>query len=269
MPAKVPNRQVHREIREQIQRMISPDARFWQGSREPVNQQGRGLSNLCHLARRNVVKGKSFFGHGSWYAYLEKHHRVMPLDHPRRHGWWRGKPKTQYGLSKMDAEQLLDYTDALAREHKFKPGSTLSGYSRKILQTAAEQIKEGGKPDYRALLEKHGGSLKKVRTTVRNLRLGGVFDGPKPPPFDRRNALFPVEHLLGMHDEGRMTEIALIAVVLSDLYDLKHSEIGRALGLSRGYVDKLMKPARETAGNELIAARFNGTKKMALAAGPR
>ncbi len=256
MAEKIPPRQVHREIREQIKKNVNLEAKVWQENKGPVNQKGRSLSNLYHLARRNVIGGKSFFGHGDWYTYLEKHHKIMPINYPQLRKWASGKLKPSQELKGMTADSLLDYTDSLAEKFRKKKGWRLSSFATTILPTVKAQVAESGKVDYKALQQEHGGELRDYYVMVRNLRTGGHLQEAQKP-FERDKVKPVVERLLQFHKNGRIDERQAVAVVLLDLYDLTKPQASKALGISKPTMEIVESQARKIVKNKLILAKHS------------
>ncbi len=71
---------VHRLINEGIQRDGLASTSDWRDKSKRVG--GYSFQSLYVTASLRKVKGKSFFGHGSWDKYVEEHHGVVSL---RRH----------------------------------------------------------------------------------------------------------------------------------------------------------------------------------------
>ena len=52
----------------------------WLFEKKPITAAGKSPAALYTLARSRKSRGKSFFGHGNWYKYLEKKHGIVSLD---------------------------------------------------------------------------------------------------------------------------------------------------------------------------------------------
>jgi hypothetical protein len=75
-----PDEEVHTMISEQLMKQVPTGSEHWRISTEPAAPTGQSLQALYYLARGRRVGGKSFFGYGNWYNYLEQRHRVGSLD---------------------------------------------------------------------------------------------------------------------------------------------------------------------------------------------
>lgn len=274
MPAPVPKQLVHEEIAAQIQKSVNLEAKVWQKSKEPVTASGRSLSNLYHLARRKVVNGKSFFGHGDWYAYLEKHHGVMPINYPELRKWTRVKPAAQHGISLMGPQAFWDYCKQLAAKGAKPAGWRISDEAKMVLEAAKTHLQETGKIDNKQIAEQHGIELGRVYTAVNNLRRLGYLPGGKSGNAvewkilgKRSKPPATVADLLKLHRQGGISENAALVLVLRDMHGLSQPETSKALGLSRNYVDTLEKDAQTAFGNGLLEPRkpADGRRKPEIA----
>ncbi len=124
--------QLYNLVSKGIQQEKITAMKHWKTNDIRVN--GHSLNKLYDAVQNRKKRGKSFFGHGSWYDYLEKQHRIYSLDKhkwsserihqtiatlikrypPEKISWGKGKRTVLHDKS------LNDYV-MLARRHQAQP----------------------------------------------------------------------------------------------------------------------------------------------------
>ncbi len=144
MPITVSDAQMHARVQEKIKEGVSLGMNHWR-----TTPKLNSLYVLC--SRRKGANGKSFFGHGNWYRYLEEVHNVLPVDYPRL----PAAAGAHSPFSRMSSEEFIRYARALANARLETPGAA-SRPSRKPWKPLGRAISPTLAAHVSDLLERHG-----------------------------------------------------------------------------------------------------------------
>ncbi len=144
----IPEEELHARVNAGIQKGLVA-SKHWGGyarSKELIN--GHEPGTIFSTVQRRVVNGKKFFGCGSWDAYLEKFHGVIPIDQrhwsdkrfhhtiatlmktypPEKTGWSAGNQLVLRGMKLQNFFVNATYSNKGAREFFKSQGKKFFGH---------------------------------------------------------------------------------------------------------------------------------------------
>lgn len=104
-PLFMPDNRVHQYISLQLKQGVQTEAKFWSRDTEPVAPTGHSLQSLYTLANKRKIRGKTFFGYGSWSEYLDHYHKI-PM--PRYRKTVQSKVYSNDEVHKLIGEQIRE-----------------------------------------------------------------------------------------------------------------------------------------------------------------